>query len=173
MGPIDCSGIINAYYCDSDGKLINDGELSVKLNNLKYTLAANSLCKSFKPLIADPEPVCLELDRVIFNDPATIIFWKSWHIEEDKDGNKFKVQDKTVVKCAKNEKFNKYNGFCAAVAKRVFETNSAIQHIIREAQDNSDAKKLVKEIVNTGKKVKAQRENAKNENKKGGSKKNG
>ena len=154
MGPIDCSGIINAYYCDSDGKLINDGELSVKLNNLKYTLAANSLCKSFKPLIADPEPVCLELDRVIFNDPATIIFWKSWHIEEDKDGNKFKVQDKTVVKCAKNEKFNKYNGFCAAVAKRVFETNSAITRIIKNAQDDS-TNSILKDIQKAAKKVEA------------------
>lgn len=115
----------------------------------------------------------LNIDRVIFNDPATIILWKSWHWEKkeyEEDGVKkyeqFKVQDKTIVKCSPGEKFNKYNGFCAAVAKRVFETNSAIQHIIREAQDNSDSKKLLKEIEKAGKKIKAQRENMKETKKK-------
>lgn len=115
----------------------------------------------------------MSIDRVIFNDPATIILWKSWHWEKKVDDSvypptvtTYKVQDKTVVKCAKGEKFNKYNGFCAAVTKRIFETNSAIQHIIREAQDNSDAKKLVQEITKTGKKVKAQRENMKETKKK-------
>lgn len=90
----------------------------------------------------------LEIDRVVFNNPATIIFWNSTHVEERelKDGTKelIEVQDKTIVKCTKGDKFNKYHGFCAAVAKRVFETNSAIQRIINEAVDEDTKKKPAK-----------------------------
>jgi ribosomal protein L19 len=98
----------------------------------------------------------LEIDRVVFNDPATIIFWNSTHVEERelKDGTKelIEVQDKTIVKCAKDDKFNKYHGFCAAVAKRLFETNSAIQRIINEATDDSMTT-LHKNAVKVAKKV--------------------
>ena len=141
----------------------------------------NSLKLNNKPLRSDndgdtemeTEDICLVIDKVIFNDPATIIYWKSWHYEEKVDENDpnfveiYKVQDKTVVKCAKGEKFSKYNGFCAAVAKRVFETNSAITRIIKNAQD--DSKNALKDIEKTGKKVKAQKEKEPKE--KGGKKK--
>ncbi len=43
---------------------------------------------------------------VTFNAPATIIQWE--------DGTK------TVVKCAKGQKFDQYSGFCAAVCKKLF-----------------------------------------------------
>lgn len=54
--------------------------------------------------------------RIIYNPPATIVFWA--------DG------DKTVVKCSKTEEFNKYHGFCAALAKRVIGNNSQIMKIV-------------------------------------------
>ena len=46
----------------------------------------------------------LEIEKVIFNDPATIVFWS--------DGSK------TVVKCA-NEEFDKEKGLAMAICKRV------------------------------------------------------
>lgn len=46
----------------------------------------------------------LEIEKVIFNDPATIVFWS--------DGTK------TVVKCA-NEEFDKEKGLAMAICKRV------------------------------------------------------
>jgi hypothetical protein len=70
------------------------------------------------------ELICLEIDRVIFNDPATIIFWKD--------------KTKTVVKCAKGQKFNKYHGFCAAVTKRVFENNSQVNRLVNSGIDAED-----------------------------------
>lgn len=97
-----------------------------------------------------------EIDRVIFNDPATIILWKSWHMEYDYTTDSLtgittklskKVQDKTIVKCAHGESFNKYNGFCAAVAKYIFESNSNIHRIIKNAQDDSVKKEPKKEPV--------------------------
>lgn len=46
----------------------------------------------------------LEIEKVIFNNPATIVFWS--------DGSK------TVVKCA-NEEFDKEKGLAMAICKRV------------------------------------------------------
>ena len=47
----------------------------------------------------------LEIKKVIFNDPATIVFWK--------DGTK------TVVKC-ENEEFDEEKGLAMAIVKSVF-----------------------------------------------------
>lgn len=59
----------------------------------------------------------LHVDRIIFSPPATIVFWK--------DGTK------TVVKCADGEPFSEYNGFAAALLKKVFGSNSAVKKIIQ------------------------------------------
>lgn len=64
-----------------------------------------------------PEP-----KRIIFNGPATIVFWK--------DGTK------TVVKCADMEEYNRYNAFCAALAKKIFGTNSKINRIVKSGVEN-------------------------------------
>ena len=47
-----------------------------------------------------------QIEKVIFNDPATIVFWK--------DGSK------TVVKCQPNDKYDKMTGFAMACAKYMF-----------------------------------------------------
>ncbi len=55
-------------------------------------------------------------ERIIYNNPATIVFWK--------DGTK------TVVKKSPKEKFNAYNAFCAALAKKIYGNNSQVQKIV-------------------------------------------
>ena len=57
--------------------------------------------------------------QVIFNNPATIIFWS--------DGTK------TVVKKEENAEFNPYYGFCAAVTKKTFGNNSIVNRIVKNA----------------------------------------
>lgn len=64
-----------------------------------------------KKTMEQPEPV-----KIVVNDPATIVFWK--------DGTK------TVVKKAKGERFNSYNAFCAALAKKIFGNNSRVNAIV-------------------------------------------
>ena len=76
----------------------------------------------------------LSVKKVIFNDPATIVFWE--------DGTK------TVVKCSKNDSFNPYNGFCAALAKKIYGTSRT-----RKIVDQGDDQKLVEKIF-AGKDVK-------------------
>ena len=63
-------------------------------------------------------------DRIIFNDPATIVFWE--------DGTK------TIVKCSKDEVFSPYFGFLAALAKKIYGTNSAVQKIVDQWADKDN-----------------------------------
>ena len=58
----------------------------------------------------------LNVSKIIFNPPATIVFWE--------DGTK------TVVKCSAEDEFNEYYGFLAALGKKVYENNSQIKKLI-------------------------------------------
>lgn len=55
-------------------------------------------------------------ERIIYNGPATIVFWD--------DGTK------TVVKRAKKDKDNKYNAFCAALAIKLYGSNSTVSRYV-------------------------------------------
>ena len=46
------------------------------------------------------------IKKVIFNDPATIVFWRD--------------ETKTVVKCQKDDKYDKMTGLAMAISKKAF-----------------------------------------------------
>ena len=75
-------------------------------------------CCNIDPYIYAPK-------RIIYNNPATIVFWK--------DGTK------TVVKKNEKEKYNSYNAFCAALAKKIFGTNSEVNRIVRSGYNQKVA----------------------------------
>lgn len=83
--------------------------------------------------------------HVIFHPPATIVFWK--------DGSK------TVVKCAPGEKFNKYHGFCAAVAKKIYANNTQLNKMIESIPVEGEKKSDVKQPAS--KDTKAQKKETK------------
>ena len=56
-----------------------------------------------------------KVKRVVYHDPATIVFWK--------DGTK------TVVKCIDGQPYEKYAGFCAALAKKIYGGTSTAKKI--------------------------------------------
>lgn len=56
--------------------------------------------------------------HIIFNDPATIVFWD--------DGTK------TVVKCMEGEKFERYAGFAMACMKKMFGSTSRAKAIMND-----------------------------------------
>ena len=58
----------------------------------------------------------LNVSKIIFNPPATIVFWE--------DGTK------TVVKCSAEDEFSEYCGFLAALGKKVYENNNQIKKLI-------------------------------------------
>lgn len=63
---------------------------------------------------------CYVPKKVIFSPPKTIVLWE--------DGTK------TIVVCAEGYQFDPYVGFCAAVAKRNFGTNSQIKKVLKNAE---------------------------------------
>lgn len=62
--------------------------------------------------------------RVIFNPPATVVFWK--------DGTK------TVVKSMEDDQFNPYYGFVCALAKKIYGSNSAVKSIVSKYMPEFD-----------------------------------
>lgn len=64
------------------------------------------------------------IKRVIFNDPATIIIWA--------DGTK------TVVKCAKDEKFDPEKGLAMAIAKKAIGNEGWYYDIFKECLPKED-----------------------------------
>lgn len=71
-----------------------------------------------KDISAPKKPMSVDVDHIIYNAPATIVFWK--------DGTK------TVVKTMEGTAFNPYYGFLCAVGKKLYGSNSAINRIIKE-----------------------------------------
>lgn len=77
----------------------------------------------------------LKVEKVIFNNPATIVFWN--------DGSK------TVVKCGEGETFDEEKGFAIACTKKMFGNNhiyygkmqKAIEKAVRKETDNDNSKK--------------------------------
>ncbi len=82
----------------------------------------------------------IAIDRVIFNDPATIVFWS--------DGSK------TVVKC-EYEAFDPEKGLSMAIAKRAFGNQGSYYNIFKkwmpeQAVLYADNKPIVKFFVKDG-----------------------
>lgn len=72
--------------------------------------AARGNCKSFYSSRLWTESLRLKIEKVIFNEPATIVLWS--------DGTK------TVVKCDESETFDHEKGLAMAIAKRFLRTNT-------------------------------------------------
>ena len=58
--------------------------------------------------------------RIIKNGVATVVFWK--------DG------EKTVVKLSDGDRADDYAAFCAALAKRFYDSNSTLKRVLKEAE---------------------------------------
>lgn len=88
----------NPNYLDNWVKLSCDEErrLFDMYYNTKYVTRNYRTCTDELPLIKN----------VIFNDPATIVFWD--------DGTK------TVVKCMEGKEFNTWDGLAMAICKKLF-----------------------------------------------------
>ena len=81
------------------------------------------------------------IDRVIFNDPATIILWK--------DGTK------TVVKRSDDDIWDPEKGFCMAVIKKLYGHTSCIKRFMEpeEGMIILTAEEACESVKNFGKKV--------------------
>ena len=65
----------------------------------------------------------LEILRVVFNGPATIVFWSD--------------KTKTVVKCGKRDKFDPEKGLAMAIVKKMFGNKGNYYNIIKKSLGNA------------------------------------
>lgn len=64
------------------------------------------------------------ITKIIFNNPATIVFWA--------DGTK------TVVKCMEGQEFNEYYGVACAIMKRFFGNNSKASAFVEKFKEEKE-----------------------------------
>ena len=83
----------------------------------------------FNPFSAPKKSLTVE--RIIVNGDATIIFWKD--------------ESKTIVKKSADDQYDLHHAFCAALAKRVYGSNSAVKKMIKKKTKVQKAKKAKEE----------------------------
>jgi len=117
--------------CDCQGNItIPYKKVVARPDYLDSIVNANLYEAAIKIVDKYTQPAAYTPERIIYNNPATVVFWK--------DGTK------TVVKKAKGEKFNKYYAFCAALAKKMYENNSRVNKIVNSGVDQTAKKKKAK-----------------------------
>lgn len=109
------------------------GNGKYELQKAAYKLMVNSLYGSVGATVNLYDRLNLEIKNVIFNDPATIVFWL--------DGTK------TVVKAQKGEKFDPEKGLMAAITKKALGNEGKYYNKIGKW-----VKKYIKPVKKGGKK---------------------
>ena len=74
------------------------------LNNLAYTNNSTSTLNHSQNYSSYYKQVPLSIEKVIFNDPCTIILWSD--------------KTKTVVKCGEDEEYDPEKGMAMAISKK-------------------------------------------------------
>lgn len=96
---------------------VNEEENEMNYNNIPARVTDNHMkIHAPIPIIKIPE-----ISKVVFNNPATIVFWA--------DGTK------TVVKCMEGQEFNEYYGVACAIMKRFFGNNSKASAFVEKFKE--------------------------------------
>lgn len=107
----------NRVFPESDLAKQDICELSIDFSDLGSTMS-----KFINEILAKEKekndmPKSIEPTKIFYQYPATVVWWN--------DGTK------TTVRCMDGEPFSEYAGFAAALAKKMFGTNSAVHRIIK------------------------------------------
>lgn len=152
---VSLTGIVDGYI-PCHGKIIDDisRDIEAKLNHPvepKYVPYSRMSDKYY--IRNDAEPTvkitpCLShtIKNVIFNDPATIVFWG--------DGTK------TVVKCGEDDIFDPEKGLAIAIAKKSFGNqgnyyNEIKKWVAKEDEHEKEMKYLTEQFEEIRKKIEA------------------
>lgn len=88
---------------------------SIVGNPVTFELKDVQMSETFLASVFGIRFVRPKIKRIIYHNPATIVFWE--------DGTK------TVVKCMEGQQYEKYAGFCAALAKKIYGSTSKAKKI--------------------------------------------
>ena len=78
------------------------------------------------------KPLSFEIEKVVFNDPATIVIWKD--------------NTKTVVKCQEGDEFDPEKGLAMAIAKKALGNKSNFNNTIKKWTDTYICQHLIHDI---------------------------
>ena len=99
---------------------VNEEENEMNYNHIPARVTNNHMkIHAPIPIIKIPE-----ISKVVFNNPATIVFWA--------DGTK------TVVKCMEGQEFNEYYGVACAIMKRFFGNNSKASAFVEKFKEEEE-----------------------------------
>lgn len=120
------------FYYGSYGNVIH----GVNLDPIDDCIAKEILNDNKEEEAMDLHPV-----KIIFNDPVSVVFWE--------DG------EKTVVRRHEGEPYDKYTAFCAALAIKIFGSNTEVNRIVRSGIDQQEknkqkAERMAKKAKNNG-----------------------
>jgi hypothetical protein len=93
-------------------------EWLIEHGNYNNPCNTNCLINGISSIYCFPKNFNVKIKKVIFNKPATIVFWD--------DGIK------TIVKCNKKDKFDKEKGIAMAFMKRICGNTSNYYKIIKQ-----------------------------------------
>lgn len=121
---------------------------SVKYNGFCFTSLSDDMYRSRITIEAHKDVNATNsnpfgIDRVIFNGPATIVFWE--------DGTK------TVVKCAEKETYNERTAIMWAIMKKTYGSSSRVNKVLdklisdAESQEPNEKKSFGSKYFNFGK----------------------
>ena len=111
-GGVRCYGGVPLYpYCAE-----NDDT-----DNIEYDNVLDYLEDNMKDILFTLK---LEIKKVIFNEPATIVFWSNG--------------DKTIVKCQPGDTFDKEKGLALAITKYFFGNKSNYNKVIKKYTENGE-----------------------------------
>ena len=121
-------------YNVSSVKIIGEGEKTKRSTR-------NLLCASSNPFYGTCTMLRL-LDnmypsRIVYHQNETLVYWNDGEV--------------TRVACGKGETYSEYTAFCAALAKRIFGSTSAVKKICRDYNDEclreqeSEVKRIAEE----------------------------
>lgn len=120
----------------SPAEITLTGQLIGTIPEIRETFARELCCSdSFKFAVRTNKMP--EIDRVIFNDPATVVIWK--------DGKK------TIVKTQKSEKYDPEKGLAMAVMRRILTPKEYHERLEEAHQDALEREKLNDVVDKIGK----------------------
>ncbi len=107
----DTGAVVHTKYCSND--VITTADVFNTLNEKQKTVVYATIGQTLETM----QTVIPKIKDVIYNDPATIVFWE--------DGTK------TVVKC-KNEKFDPEKGLAMAFSKKMLGNKGNYYNIFKK-----------------------------------------
>lgn len=126
FGFVEGSEIMNNGYNTADKTYYH-----VRLDDGMLVCALEDLLVLIDHTNSEPSSIPEAIKEVIFNGDRTIIIWYNGA--------------KTIVKCADDEMYDKYTGFCVAIVKMIFGSTANAQKFLASVEHDQNQNFIRKE----------------------------